>query len=562
MQKGKPVVDTFARVWDLLDQVSSPLGEYVKSCKGHRVPPDVTVQNSRGNDLLPLSPLVMDRFTAVPEALRSAMKLSLVVLNFLAMGGRYNQSRDVPPPQKLSEGQEMMLSHIKERLSDLAAEEKLCPPVSEADLVLGKARFDYAGEPVMILEDLVAEKVIPVWPKVGEAAIQPVLPYLPDELAEMIEDPKNCLLPTWEWPEKPTRSRVRASQEEWNKIVQAGYERGLMVPMEDDQVFRDSSGQKVLNGAGGVKKLKQIGGEEKTMQRFISNFIPINQYLAHLSGGDQFLPYLGQLTLMGLEDDENLLIDSEDFCSCFNLFTLPASWRGLMCFGMMVDAKFMGGTAGHMVYPAMAVVPMGWINAVTVIQSVVRSLVFQGAQVPEASEVAKIKQMPDTDDFTVIYLDSYDELRKLDAQWAEVLEGKPSARHVKFQEVCQEKGLPLNQAKRLVGATRGTLQGGLLDGKKGWYKLAPDKQVDLISLCLGLVTAPKWREFQLRHVIGKATFGMCFRRPLLSIFQEIFVDLQKLTQVDEVTPGEGAIDELFMVVAMVPFMGSCVRQLG
>ena len=500
MQKGKPVVDTFARVWDLLDQVSSPLGEYVKSCKGHRVPPDVNVQNSRGNDLLPLSPLVMDRFTAVPEALRSAMKLSLVVLNFLAMGGRYNQSRDVPPPPKLSEGQEMMLSHIKERLSDLAAEEKLCPPVSEADLVLGKARFDYAGEPVMILEDLVAEKVIPVWPKVGEAAIQPVLPYLPDELAEMIEDPKNCLLPTWEWPEKPTRSRVRASQEEWNKIVQAGYERGLMVPMEDDQVFRDSSGQKVLNGAGGVKKLKQIGGEEKTMQRFISNFIPINQYLAHLSGGDQFLPYLGQLTLMGLEDDENLLIDSEDFCSCFNLFTLPASWRGLMCFGMMVDAKFMGGTAGHMVYPAMAVVPMGWINAVTVIQSVVRSLVFQGAQVPEASEVAKIKQMPDTDDFTVIYLDSYDELRKLDAQCAEVLEGKPSARHVKFQEVCQEKGLPLNQAKRLVGATRGTLQGGVLDGKKGWYKLAPDKQVDLISLCLGLVTAPKWREFQLRHV--------------------------------------------------------------
>ena len=63
-------------------------------------------------------------------------------------------------------------------------------------------------------------------------------------------------------------------------------------------------------------------------------------------------------------------------------------------------------------------------------------------------------------------------------------------------------------------------------------------------------------------MIGKATFGMCFRRPLLSIFQEIFVDLQKLTQVDEVTPGEGAIDELFMVVAMVPFMGSCVRQLG
>ena len=40
MQKGKPVVDTFARVWDLLDQVSSPLGEYVKSSASRRHRPE------------------------------------------------------------------------------------------------------------------------------------------------------------------------------------------------------------------------------------------------------------------------------------------------------------------------------------------------------------------------------------------------------------------------------------------------------------------------------------------------------------------------------------------
>ena len=181
------MTDVFAQVWKVLDLVSSPLGDYAKSCKGPRVPPDDSVQNPRGNELLPLSPLVMDRFTALPEALKDAMKLSLLVLNFLAMGGRYNPACNVAPPQRLSEGQEKMLSHIKERVMDLASEEKLCPKVQESDLVLSKARFDYAGEPVMILEDLVADKVIPVWPKVGEAAIQPVMPYLPPELAEMIE---------------------------------------------------------------------------------------------------------------------------------------------------------------------------------------------------------------------------------------------------------------------------------------------------------------------------------------------------------------------------------------
>eukprot|EP00435_Cladocopium_sp_Y103_P069901 s206_g34.t1 len=559
MKEGRPVLDVFARVWALLDSIPSPLGTYAKSCKSSRVPPDLQGQSQRGNDLLPLDPGVMDRFVSVPETIRDSMKLVLLILNFLSMGGRYNEKRDVPAPKTLSSGQEKMLSHIKERATDLASEPKLCPPVSQAELVLGKAKFDYAGEPIMVMEDLEASKVIPVWPKVGEAAVQPVMKFLPPELAEMIEDPKNCLLPSWEWPSKPTQSKVRATQEEWNKIVQAGYERGLMVPLQDDQVFRDVSGRKVLNGAGAVKKLKEVGGEQKTLQRFISNFIPSNQFQTHLSGGDRFLPYLGQLTLLGMEDGETFLVDSEDFCSCFNLFTLPSSWHCMMAFEKTVDGKIMGATPGQQVFPAMCVVPMGWINAVTVIQSVVRTLVFAGADIPESSEVSKIKQMPETDDLSIIYLDSFDELRKLSSQCAEVLEGKPSARHLKFQEVCKDLGLPLNEAKRLVGATRGTLQGGLLDGQKGWYKLAPDKQLDLVSLSAGMLTMPQWREFELRHLIGKATFRMCFRRPLLSIFQAVFGDVQRLMKAEKLPPSADALDELIMVLGMVPFMGTSLR---
>lgn len=133
---------------------------------------------------------------------------------------------------------------------------------------------------------------------------------------------------------------------------------------------------------------------------------------------------------------------------------------------------------------------------------------FEGASIPEDSEVAKIKRMPTTDDLTVIYLDSYDEVRRLDSQCAEALEGKASARHLRFKALCEEKGLPLNEAKRLVGATRGCLQGGLLDGKKGWYKLAGEKQADLISLGMSMLTLFEWKEFEIRHFVGKATFDL------------------------------------------------------
>ena len=202
---------------------------------------------------------------------------------------------------------------------------------------------------------------------------------------------------------------------------------------------------------------------------------------------------------------------------------------------------------------------MGWLNAVSVIQSVVRSLVFDEAQVPESSEIAKLKAMPETDDYTVIYLDSYDELRRLSHQCAAALEGEASERHQRFKTVCAEKGMALNDAKRLVGATHGTLQGGELNGKKGWYKLAGDKQLNLVSLCLALVAKDQWSEFELRHLVGKATFGMCFRRPLLSIFQEVFSDLRRILKEGPVSPSPSSIDEVIMVMALTAFMGSSLK---
>ena len=125
-----------------------------------------------------------------------------------------------------------------ERLEDLSQVSALCPPIEEATKTLGSARFDYCGEPVMVMEELVAEKVVPVWPKIGEAAVQPVMNYLPPGMAEMLEDPKNCLRPEWEWPETPHRSRVMASQEEWNKIVEAGFARNLWRRMRFSETRR------------------------------------------------------------------------------------------------------------------------------------------------------------------------------------------------------------------------------------------------------------------------------------------------------------------------------------
>ena len=112
--------------------------------------------------------------------------------------------------------------------------------------------------------------------------------------------------------------------------------------------------------------------------------------------------------------------------------------------------------------------------------------VFKEAEVPESSEVAKTKAVPSEKDLTVIYLDSFDQLRRLDKRCHQALEGMPSDRHDRFLKVCKEKGLPLNEAKRLVA------EGERARGRARWrsWDLRQTKCVASsasVVLCWGLM---------------------------------------------------------------------------
>ena len=96
-----------------------------------------------------------------------------------------------------------------------------------------------------------------------------------------------------------------------------------------------------------------------------------------------------------------------------------------------------------MVYPAMAVLPMGWVSSVAVGQSIVRSLVFKEAEILKGRS-AKTQLLPADEDLTVIYLDSYDQLRRFTQGCEEVVKAEMSERHKRFLKVCEKLALPLN----------------------------------------------------------------------------------------------------------------------
>ena len=179
----------------------------------------------------------------------------------------------------------------------------------------------------------------------------------------------------------------------------------------EEDIMRDDHGNLILNGAGAVPKMKVIGGHERKLQRFISILAPGSTYQQCIPGDDRRLPYLGQLSMLELESGEVLLCDSEDLTSCFHLSELPKQWGGLMTFAKqvpVVPASVFRRAPGEMTWVAMSAVPMGLINSVSLMQTVVRTLVFKEGSIPESSEISKMKRFPEDSSASLVYLDSCD----------------------------------------------------------------------------------------------------------------------------------------------------------
>ena len=370
---------------ELICELDSPYAKYVRALK--ELETEMPTEDPPGAmeppNLLPVRIRSVESFLTGKDVKDVSWVLSLVeVLNFYATMGKVKTG-----PAHLTPAQELMVTRLFQAVRSFPEKGGKVPPFTTTLGEIGKVKFDYGGEPVHYMEDLEASKIIPCWPKVGEAAVQDARNFVPAHVKEWLDDPASCLLPSACWPDKPPTSRVRATDREWEAIVTAGYERGMMRMVSEDELLRDHNGRPVLNGAAAVRKIKKIGGEERHLQRFISVLVPSNMYQQHMPGDDVHLPYLGQMTMMEVDEDEEVLIDSEDLTSCFNLFRLPPSWSGYAAFSKKVSARVFGGPPNEEVYVGMAVVPMGWINSVSLMQSVVRTLVFGISQVPGDSEL-------------------------------------------------------------------------------------------------------------------------------------------------------------------------------
>ena len=452
-----------------LDAPSSPLHvlETLLANSGH--------SNDLVRDLLPLHRAAVEAhlsralLATVGSRLRTAGVWTVTlsrVMNFLFCAGWTERPVSLAHSVRLTPAQSAAL----DRWLDLTmhflatAEADYCLDALRGQL--GNLRMGYAGQTCGRAQELVADQVIPAWPIAEHTGLLDITRFLDGELLSDLACPARCLKPVSEWQTHPPKGVGMASDGEWYKLAVVGIERGLFAVIDERDIMRDMDGALILNGAMGVKKLKEhADGTVTQLQRFITNLVPMNSYLRRLRGDSGLLPSVGRLGLIQLEADETLEIDSEDMVSAFNLFRMPVPWRGAFTYAKQVPASVCpGGDPNTMVYLAITTVPMGWVGAVDVIQHVARNIVFKLARVPSTTEVRPRGLFPDHGPYSLVCMDGIDIVSRV-RQAGTRRDGTSATRRgenclaERFQEVCAEMGLPLHAVKRLVGAASGTILG-------------------------------------------------------------------------------------------------------
>ena len=357
-----------------------------------------------------------------------------------------------------------------------------------------------------------------------------IMPALPDEIGRVPLE-KVCTLGARHYVENfdlfiKDRSewvlgrspKVMVRDEDWGAVCAGLVKKGVCTFLTREEVFDTGQGP-LLNGLFGVTKDEVVDGVD--VYRLIMNLIPLNGICMALSGDVATLPSWSAMSPYFIQPTESLLVSSEDVRCFFYTMSVPEEWRKYLAFNKAVpDAVLPEDLQGEQVYLASRVLPMGFLNSVSLAQHVHRNLVLSSGDGsspvnrPE-EELRKDKQFSDGCKNWRVYLDNYDLLEKVQSTAVSGLEGTAAPPVLALREQYEIWEVPRNLKKAVSRSTRAEVQGAIMDGDAG---LAFPREVKLLKyLSAGIKVCGQSHvtQRQLQVVCGGLVYLCMFRRPLL-----------------------------------------------
>ena len=108
------------------------------------------------------------------------------------------------------------------------------------------------------------------------------------------------------------------------------------------------------------------------------NMVPVNKLCRNLGGDISTLPSWAGMTPYLLERDQVVVMSSEDIRCFFYLFEVPDSGRPFLAFNKVVPSHLVGSGVSEPHYLASRVLPMGFLNSVSIAQHIHRRINADG----------------------------------------------------------------------------------------------------------------------------------------------------------------------------------------
>eukprot|EP00438_Fugacium_kawagutii_P003204 Skav218049 [mRNA] locus=scaffold214:1185583:1189080:- [translate_table: standard] len=404
------------------------------------------------------------------------------------------------------------------------------PMTSWADLFQIRS-IDYKGDEVRVARQFSWLNIAPALP--SEVGSVPLAEVCTLGSQHYVLNFPEYLKPKAEWGKVP-RPKVMVKDEDWPAVCRGLIESKVCVVLAESEVFQLEDGP-LLNGLFGVTKDEWTEAGDEVF-RLIMNLVPLNGLCQPMKGDVDTLPSWGSMNPFFLQPDENLLVSSEDVRCFFYTMQVPSCWIPYLAFNKPVpEADCPPHLAGERCYLASRVLPMGFLNSVSLAQHVHRNLVaWSGARdegssgevLPPEAELRKDKPLSVSNPSWRVYLDNFDLLEKVKAtdmieQESTVAPGIWALR----SEYAVWK-VPRNLKKAVSRSSRCELQGATVDGEAGVAFPRESKLAKYLGLAFSLVQLDSASQKQWQVVCGGLVYFTMFRRNLLSGLNNVWKHIE------------------------------------
>ena len=384
---------------------------------------------------------------------------------------------------------------------------------------------DYKGEEVKVARQFSWKNISPALPlEVGRVPLEEVCSYGSKHYVLNFD---HYLKPKHEW-KFCKAPRVMVDDLEWPAVCSGLVSSGVCTFIEEADVFDTGQGP-LLNGLFGVTK-EDWTSEGVEIFRLIMNLIPLNHLCMPMAGDVNTLPSWGGMSPFFLQPHEVLLVTSEDVKCFFYTMRVPPCWVKFLAFNKLVpDSVLPPELAGRRVYLASVVLPMGFLNSVSLAQHVHRNLVLWSNLVASDPNVnAPPLELRKDQPFSAgnptwrVYLDNYDLLEKVEATAMVDLEGSTPPGVLALRQQYEVWDVPRNLKKAVTRSSKSEVQGATVDGVAGVAYPREGKLARYFSLALQLCIKSTASQKEWQVVCGGLVYFSMFRRPLLGCLNRVW----------------------------------------